>query len=188
MNSNNELTYLVEADTDDDILNTENALASKALRVCLLRLIPGDILDEALREAYNTIEKGITDDPDKALKSICDWFDMQLRITPPQLAKYLGHPVAETTVAEIALLRKLFAALKDGETTWAEVMDSKAGATPAPDAPTPKGQANLSDVAAQSKAKREAAGATPPADAPPATDAPEDRGDDPLLDHSRRRK
>jgi hypothetical protein len=161
LNSNNQPVFLVEAETDDDILNTENALASKALRVCLLRLIPGDILDEAIREAYATLEKGIKDDPDKALKSICDWYDMQLGITPMQLAAYLGHPVDQTTIAEIAQLKKLFSTLKDGETTWAEVMESKTAASAAPAAgtePAKKGQANLTDVAAASKAKREAEG------------------------------
>jgi hypothetical protein len=160
MNSDNKPVFLVEAETDDDILNTENALASKALRVCLLRLIPGDLLDEAIKEAYATLEKGIKDDPDKALKSVCDWFDIQLGITPVQLAAYLGHPVDQTPVAEIAQLKKLFSTLKDGETTWAEVMESKtaaAGGGPGNADPAKKGQANLSDVAAASKAKREEA-------------------------------
>ena len=63
-NSKGNPVYLVEAETDDDILNTENALASKALRVCLLRLIPGDILDEAINEAQATLSKKIMDDPE----------------------------------------------------------------------------------------------------------------------------
>lgn len=179
INSQGNSVYLVEAETDDDILNSENALASKALRVCLLRLIPGDILDEAMREAYSTIEKGIKDDPDKALKSVCDWFDLQLGITPVQLAKYLGHPVAETTVAEIALLRKLFSALKDGETTWAEAMESKGTAEAQPAAA--KGKASITDLAADAKAKRE--GTATPVKAEPAkkeSDEPaEDKGDAP---------
>lgn len=162
-NSQGNTTFLVEAETDDDILNMENALASKALRVCLLRLIPGDILEEAMREAYNTIEKGITEDPDKALKSVCDWFDIQLGIKPAQLAKYLGHPVAETTVAEIGLLKKLFSALKDGETSWAEAMENK-GVAPTADATPGKGKASLDDLAAKAGAKRE--GATPASAAP----------------------
>lgn len=162
LNSKGFATFLVEAETDDDILNMENALASKALRVCLLRLIPGDILEEAMAEAYNTIEKGIKDDPDKALKQICDWYDMQLAITPEMLAKYLGHPVAQTTVAEIAMLKKLFSTLKDGETSWAEVMENKgvSGAAVTPDASAPKGKASVDDLAAAAKAKREGAAPT----------------------------
>ncbi|HVZ88050.1 MAG TPA: hypothetical protein VHG72_13850 [Polyangia bacterium] len=158
-NSKGNPVYLVEAETDDDILNTENALASKALRVCLLRLIPGDILDEAINEAQATLSKGIKDDPDKALKQMCDTFELQLGIVPAQLAEYLGHPMDKTTIPEIAVMRKLFAALKDGETTWAEVMESR-GAAPAATAETPKteapkGKQNLTDVAAAAKAKRE---------------------------------
>ncbi len=172
-NSEGNPVYLVAAETDDDILNTENGLASKAMRVCILRLIPADILDEAITEAYATIEKKIKDDPDKALKTMCDGFELQLGIMPAQLSEYLGHPMAQTTIQEIALMRKLFAALKDGETTWSEVMDSRNGgfkpepkATSGEGAPPPAaapGKASLTDVAAQSKAKREETKpATPP--------------------------
>jgi hypothetical protein len=159
MNSKGNPVFLVEAETDDDILNAENALASKALRVCLLRLIPGDILDEAMREAYSTIEKKIKDDPDQALKAMCDGFEMELGISPEQLKDYMGHPLAQTTVAEIAMMRKLFAAIRDNETTWAEAMDNRSApvdtAKPA-EAPAAKGKANVNDLAAAAKAKREA--------------------------------
>lgn len=162
-NSKGRPVFLVAAETDDDILNTENALASKAMRVCLLRLIPGDILDEALREAFNTIEKKIKEDPDEAIKKMCDRFEMELGVLPEQLKEYLGHPIAQTTVAEVALMRKLFAALTEGETTWTEVMENrgaKGEASQAPGAPTTvtpaAGKPSVDDLAAQAKARREA--------------------------------
>jgi hypothetical protein len=173
-NSKGNPVFLVEAETDDDILNTENALASKALRVCLLRLIPGDILDEAINEAQATLSKGIKDDPDKALKKMCDDFELKLGIMPAQLAEYMGHPVVQTSIPEIATMKKLFSALMESETTWAEAMENRGAdkskekpVAPSGEGATPPaaahGKANLTDVAAQSKAKREEAKpATPP--------------------------
>jgi hypothetical protein len=167
VNSQGDPVFLVEAETDDDILNTENALASKAMRVCILRLIPGDILDEAINEAQATLSKKIKDDPDKALKKTCDDFSLKLGIMPTQLAEYLGHPMDKTTIAEIAILKKLFSALTESETTWAEAMENRGGdkskdkpGAPAGEAATPpaaasKGKPNLTDLAADSKAKRE---------------------------------
>ncbi len=160
-NSKGNPVYLVEAETDDDILNTENALASKALRVCLLRLIPGDILDEAIKEAHATLNKGIKDDPDKALKKMCDDFELKLGIMPAQLAEYLGHPMDKTTIPEIATLKKLLSALMESETTWAEVMESRGGPPPAAKPEAPAGKPTLSDIAAQSRAKREEKAAAP---------------------------
>lgn len=167
-NSEGNPVYLVDAETDDDILNTENALASKALRVCILRLIPGDILDEAINEAQATLSKGIKDDPDKALKKTCDDFELKLGIMPAQLAEYLEHPMDKTTIAEIAILKKLFSALTEGEATWAEAMESRGAdrikekpGAPTGEGSTPpaaaSGKVNLTDVAAQSRAKREEA-------------------------------
>jgi hypothetical protein len=166
MNSRGKVTYLVAAETDDDILNTENALASKALRVCLLRLIPGDILDEAMREAYATLEKNIKEDPDAAIKKMCDRFELELGITAAQIKDYLGHPIGETTVAEIAVMRKVFNALSDGETNWSEVMQNKGSAPqtkPKDDAEKKAEDQQPASNGAQSTATQDAPGQQQPA-------------------------
>lgn len=194
MNSKGKPTYLVEAETDDDILNAENALASKAMRVCILRIIPGDILAEALREAYATLEKKIKEDPDEALKAMCDAYEIDLGISAEQLREYLGHPIDRTTIAEISSMKKLYTAIKEGETTWTEVMENRnsrtdakpdSGAQAQPQAVAAKGKANLTDIAADAKAKRESAppaagGAQPRAAAKPAGAAQQTLGSDPL--------
>lgn len=210
MNSKGRPVFLVKAETDDDILNTENALASKAIRVCLLRLIPGDLLEEAMIEATKTLRTKDKEDPDAAIKTMCDRFELELGITPAQLSQYLGRPISEITVAEVAGMRKLFTALVQGEATWAEAMDNRSVATggaagassgreqqssagdaggadkkPA-DPAKPKGQQSLDEVAAAARAKREAeakAKATPAGQAAPSgapTDDDERRATDPL--------
>lgn len=171
INSKGYNVYLVAA-TDDDILNKENALASKAMRTCLLRLVPGDILDEAMDQARATMEAKITEDPDAEKKRMCDAF-ADIGVTIDQLKDYLGHPIETTTAAEIARMKKLFMAIKDGEASWADVIDQKLASVTKPAhtipatagvAAQPKGKANVNDLAAQAKAKREAstplAGAT----------------------------
>ncbi|MDQ3097680.1 MAG: hypothetical protein M3Q61_05885, partial [Chloroflexota bacterium] len=46
-NSYGGTTYILPA-TEDDLLNKVNALVSKALRTNILRIVPGDIVDEAM--------------------------------------------------------------------------------------------------------------------------------------------
>lgn len=122
-NSFGDTVYLVEA-TDDEILNKTNALISKALRTLALRLLPGDILDECMAECIRVARDQDAKDPDAARKALTSaYFD--LGISAGQLSEYLGHDIAGITPAEMAELRAVYAALRDAETTWQEVMDHK---------------------------------------------------------------
>jgi len=165
VNSRGKPVFIVEA-TDDEILDRENALASKAMRTCLLRLVPGDILEEAMEQARATMRNATAKDPSAAKKGMCDAFG-QLGITVAQLSEYLGHTVDTITPDEIVSMRTLFASIKDGETRWADAMENRRARTeaqpeekPADKPPEtksaePKGQASLTDVAAKSREKRE---------------------------------
>lgn len=123
LNSYGKPTYTVPA-TDDDILNKTNALISKAVRTLGLRLVPGDLVDEALWYVRETMKKQDAQDPDRAKRQIIDAF-AQLGITVDALKDYLGHTLDIVAPAEIAELRNIFSSLRDGETTWKSVMDAK---------------------------------------------------------------
>lgn len=127
-NSKGRDVYVIEA-TDDEILDKERALASKALRTCLLRLVPGDILEEAIEQCYATRKGEIKKDPTAALRKMVDAFE-GLGVTAAQLAEYLAHPLDATSADEIDRMRSTYQALKDGETTWALVMEQRRGGTP----------------------------------------------------------
>lgn len=119
LNSKGMTVYIVRA-TDDDIMNKENALVSKALRTVGLRLVPGDILDEALEQVRATLHDSAAQDPDAALKRVADGF-AAIGVSPSHLAGYLRHSLAQTTPAELAKLRGIYTTIRDGETTWSEV-------------------------------------------------------------------
>jgi hypothetical protein len=124
-NSYGEVVYLVQA-SDDDLLNKQNAQISKALRNCVLRLLPGDIADECERLILDTLETQDAKDPDQAKKMLVDSF-AGIGVKPEHLAAYLGHPLADATVEELHQLRGLRQAIKDGEATWAAAMEHKRG-------------------------------------------------------------
>lgn len=126
--SRGQTLYIIEA-SDDDILNKENALISKALRTLLLRIVPGDLIDEAMSVAYATRASEDAKDPDAARRRVLDSM-ANLGVMPRDLEGYLGHDVAKLTPAEVDKLRNLFVAIRDGETTWNEVV----GAVGDPDA------------------------------------------------------
>lgn len=152
VNSRGDQVYLLEA-TDDEILDRENALASKAMRTCLLRLIPGDLMEEAMEQCYRTMADKDAEDPLAMQKEMVDDFG-RIRVTVEQLVAFLGHPIEQTAPKEMRLLHGIFTAIEAGETTWAEAMAS-AGAKDPKEAEKPKDAApsSLGEVVSKEKEK-----------------------------------
>lgn len=115
--------FIIRA-TEDDLLNKRNALASKAIRTMVLRLVPGDIVDECMAQVVRTQNDADAKDPDGARIRIVDSFSA-LNVTVADLKAYVGTDLNKLSPAELADLRALHAAIKDGETTWRAAMESR---------------------------------------------------------------
>jgi hypothetical protein len=124
INSQGRPVYLVAA-TEDDLLNKQAALESKALRGLVLRLFPGHILDEALDRVQQTLRNQVAKDPDAERKRLVDAF-AAIRVLPADLKTYLGHEIDKITPQEIVDLRAIYSTIRDDEATWADVMESRA--------------------------------------------------------------
>lgn len=125
-NSYGDTLYILEA-TDDDIINKQQALISKAMRTIGLRLIPGDIVDECMEAVIETQRNADAEDPDAAKRKLFDAFG-QLGVHANQIKEYLGHDAATLAPKELTELRALYSAIRDGEATWRDVMDNKESA------------------------------------------------------------
>jgi len=123
-NSYGDTLYILEG-TDDDIINKQQALISKAVRTLGLRLIPGDIVDECMDQVIVTQRNTDAEDPDAAKRKLFDAFG-SLGVRAEQLKEYLGHGAESLSPKELADLRALYAAIRDGEANWRDVMDAKA--------------------------------------------------------------
>jgi len=115
--------YTVPAN-DDDLLNKRQALISKALRTLGMRLIPGDIQDEAEAIIKKVRMDDAAKDPSAERKKIVDAF-AGIGVKPKDLTTYLGHDLDGCSPAEIVTLRGIYGAIKDGEATWKTVMENK---------------------------------------------------------------
>ncbi|HWK69992.1 MAG TPA: hypothetical protein VNS29_04040 [Burkholderiaceae bacterium] len=137
-NSYNKDVYTVLG-TDDDILNKRGALISKAIRTIGLRIIPGDLCDEAEDIIKRIRLDEAAKDPDAERRKIVDAFS-DIGVTATDLTGYLGHDLGKCSPAEIVKLRGIYGAIKDGEATWQTVMHNEAdqSKTPAADAAKPK--------------------------------------------------
>lgn len=136
MNSNGEKVYIVQS-TDDELMNKENALISKALRNEGLRLIPSDIIDEALATAQNTLRDRDAKDPAAAKKRLFDAF-ASIGVKPKDLEKHLKHSVDSISPAEIENLRAIYTAIKEGDATWGDYSATEEDQKPPAPAAPPK--------------------------------------------------
>ena len=179
-NSYGKPVYILHG-TDDDILNKQNSLISKAVRTLGLRLIPGDLVDEALYYVRQTMAKQDAADPDAAKNRIIDAF-AQLGVPVESLKDFLGHELSSIDPAELQLLRSTYSAIKDGETTWKAVMDDKAekeaeaksaasASAPAPKKAEPAAQ--KAQARNDSPAKKAGASRSQPSPAPAPAPEPE---------------
>lgn len=116
INGYGEKIYIVKA-TEDEVLTKQAAMISKALRNEGLRLIPQEIIEEAIDIARLTQQKDVSSNMEEARKKISDAFG-GLGIQPKHLEEYLGHPMAMCVPAEITDLRAIFNAIKNGEAKW----------------------------------------------------------------------
>ncbi len=121
LNSYGKPVYIVEA-TEDDLLVKAAAQVSKAMRTNVLRILPGDILEEAMDLVSKTLKSNDEKDPSSSRKKLCDAF-YNFGVKPEDLAEFLNHPLEQSTPTELTELRQVYAAMKEGETTWFKVME-----------------------------------------------------------------
>lgn len=123
LNSYGKRVFLVEA-TDDDLRMKEASAVSRAVRGLALRLLPGDILEEAMVAVDRTNDSDTKADPDAARKRMVDAF-AAINVSASDLRQYLGVDVGKASPADMRDLRELYNSIKDGQTTWRDALAEK---------------------------------------------------------------
>lgn len=155
INSYGKPVFIVEAN-EGELTTKQEALVSKAMRKCALRLLPGDIQDEARHKIMDVRSNEAARDPDAARRKLVDAFAWY-GVTPEMLAGFLGHPVATMSPAEIVNLQEVYTAVREGE-SWASIMSVQADVAEAEDKPATPGTPpkTLGDVVKAETEKKEA--------------------------------
>jgi hypothetical protein len=123
LNTNNERTCIVRA-TDDEMHNKEASLISKAVRTEGLRIIPADIVEDALDEARLTLRNRDAKDPKAAQRKVFDSFSA-IGVKPSDIEEYLGHSCDQIVPAELQDLRGMYSAIAEGDATWQQYVKPK---------------------------------------------------------------
>ncbi len=96
-----------------DIYELTANMGARRKRACILAIIPGDVVEDALLECDKTLA-GNTEEPliDRVRKMVSYFGDMG--VTPEMVESRLGHLLKATTEQELSLLRKIAKTIKDG--------------------------------------------------------------------------
>jgi hypothetical protein len=108
--------------TDErDIRELVANIGSRHLRGCILRLIPADIVEDAVAQVERTLQS--SDMPmSEQIKRMITAFD-ELGVKVEHLEKRLGHNLDATIPAEIVTLKGIYKSIKDGMASREDFFD-----------------------------------------------------------------
>lgn len=120
--SDGQTIYIVAA-TDDEVQMRLNSAQSKATRNAVLRLLRADIRQECWDQVVASQRMAAQQDGATA-KYVARFRD--LGVTEQQLAEFFGREnVGQLSPDELQELNGIGRAIRDGEATWAEIMESR---------------------------------------------------------------
>ena len=122
-NSYGDTVFKIRA-TEDDFANKVASACSKKLRNLGLRILPADIVDEAMEECRETRKNKDAKDPAAARRAIVDSF-AALGVLPENIDDYLGHSFDQASPAELDELRAAYVTVNTGEAKWVDIVEAQ---------------------------------------------------------------
>lgn len=107
-----------------DIYENNFNLGSRRLRACILAVIPGDIVEEAMGVCEKTLSGDNSEPIADKLRRMCKAFEA-IGVSQEMLEKRLGHKLDATLATEAVSLGKIYKSLQDGMSKASDWFDSK---------------------------------------------------------------
>lgn len=126
-------------------------MAQRRVRACILAVIPGDVIEQAMRQADSTLTAKITITPE-LITSLVEAFD-KFGVSRAQIEKRIQRHMEAIVPAQVASLKKIHVSLRDGMSSpedWFDVLDGDAPAAGGPKAKA-KPEAKTEAPAAETK-------------------------------------
>lgn len=97
-----------------DIYELTANMGSRRVRACILGIIPGDIIDEAIETCKKTLTTGESKNLDDQIKKMLMSFDKQFKITRKQIEEFVGFGIENFDESNLFALKGVFDSIKDG--------------------------------------------------------------------------
>lgn len=149
-----------------DLRELTNRRGAILLRNAILQVLPKDLIEDALFQCSEALEKAAGENPEGARKRLLVDFG-SINVTVEQIEQKLNHSFAQSTPKELAELRGICKSIIDGQSTWAEYV--KGAEVKATEKPVDANAAKLAEAQERLQAARETLAPENPA---PATEGP----------------
>jgi hypothetical protein len=126
-----------------DIYEAVANQASRRVRACILAIIPGDVIDVAVRQCDATMSSNVQLTQDSVAKMVKAF--EEFGVTRAMIEKRIQRRVDSITPGLMVGLRKIYASLKDGMGTVGDFFEVIEGSTAAPASPAATGVDKLKD-------------------------------------------
>lgn len=128
--------------------------AARRLRACILAVIPGDIIEDAVSQCQVTLQASADTGPE-AQKSILAKFE-EFGVTKSMIEGFIQRRMDSITAAQVLRLRRIYTSLRDGMSAKEDWFDAQAAPTDhAPVDPFAKKKAAEKPVEAPAEQKSE---------------------------------
>lgn len=107
-----------------DVYETTANFGSRRMRACILSVIPGDVVEEALNVCKKTIAQNDQRSFQDRMNDMLKTFKKEFSVTKEQIEKYSGLNLAEFGNDEIIDLQGVYKSLKDGQAKVSDYFDT----------------------------------------------------------------
>lgn len=97
---------------DRDVYELIANMAQRRLRACILAMIPGDIIEEAVNQCELTMKQSADVSPE-GIKKLVDTFE-KIGVTKELIEARIQRRIDSITSAQVVSLRKIYTSIKDG--------------------------------------------------------------------------
>lgn len=88
--------------------------AARRVRSCVLAVIPGDVIESAVRQCDITLRAGNSKPLEERIRDMAGKFQEEFGVTEDQLRAYIGKNVEAFSENDVVRLAKVYRSLKDG--------------------------------------------------------------------------
>lgn len=101
-----------------DIYELVANMGARRVRACILGVIPGDIVEEAVECCRKTVAKALKGDTsmttEERVKNMLQNFDKRFKVSRTQIEKFIGRKAESFDENDLVTLAEVFQTLKDG--------------------------------------------------------------------------
>lgn len=119
--------------------------ASRRVRSCILGIIPGDIVEEAIEQCHRTLIEGEKKPLPDLVKDMARIFQDEFSVPLESIEKYIGCKSSAFSMNDLIRLKKVYISLKDGMAKREEIFELPGV--------EPDGNAEIKDVLAEKEEK-----------------------------------